>query len=149
MSVVKATSEGTLATTRIDLDGQAIDPGNLIAFQLYYEPQIPQVGCEFEYVDVQGKLARWSGVNQDDAFSFVLIDDTSDRKQTLKLEAALRGVRMSILHEQSSQWVGVLPGATLVLVMKADCWTISLNKTFEKVSRQAYVAAIEGTSDAQ
>lgn len=114
-------TSGRLADTRIELNGEEIDPGNLIGLQLYYEPAVEQVGVEFNYVNKEGRTQRWSGANPDDAFNFFL---ERKREDGVVEQVTANNKGLSVSFDGTIGFIG----CNIVVQLVADGYSVQLNR---------------------
>lgn len=135
MTTVKITSNGTLVKTVVTKDGVVLD--DVVGLRLYFEPGIAQVACEMNYLE-EGRLKRWTGVNEGDAFEFtmsaehdgtiydVCASTSSDKTSSLGLHA-------SVGNEQQgySVMVPIFRGASVVLDLMAEGFSLQASAKCE------------------
>ena len=143
MTEVQIRSGGTLATTRVAIDGVAIDPSDLVGLQLYLEPQIRQVGCEINF-NRSGRLERWVGANQDDAFDFELDMAANGVRYRLVADRSDMRILVSMPEYPDAPGAAVFPGSATLLQLAAEGWNLSINKFFRLTDPAEYQALLEG-----
>jgi hypothetical protein len=97
--------------------------GDLQKVQVYWEPGCDQVACEVKFVH-EGRIKRWSGVNEDDDFVFEL--NATDENGTAYV---VRAGKSSI-----DLWVNgakAFADCPKVVEIVADGWAIQLNRYFD------------------
>lgn len=128
MSKVTIESKGTLGTTQVTLDDRKIDPSNLMKVQLHLDPQVPQPGCEITFVNEDGRIERWSGVNVDDEFSYLLDAVQDDTRYRVVADEEGVKILVSLPEYPDAPGLPVFVGAAMVVDVVADGFGVQLNK---------------------
>lgn len=128
MSKVTITSFGTLGTTSVSIDERAIPSGDLMKVQIHYDPQVEQTGCELTFVNAEGRIERWSGVNVDDEFDFRL--DVVQDATRYRVVSEGQEVRILVSTDGFPDAPGlpIFPKAAMVVDIVADGFGLQFNK---------------------
>lgn len=119
MDRVNINSEGTLGTTSVTLNDRRIMGSDLMHLRVFQESEVKQVACEFTYIE-DGSIKRWSGVNLDDEFQFFLHAAGDDAGSCILATKEVITVK--------AEGVSVFPGATMVIEVVADGYSVAANQ---------------------
>ena len=128
MSQVTIKSKGTFSTSEVAIDGKQIDPTNLMTLRLFYEPNVEQTGCEIVFVNDEGKVERWSGVNVDDEFEYLLDAVQDDVRYRVVSDGKAIEIKVSLPDAPDAPGLPLFQGAAMVVEVVADGWGLQLNK---------------------
>jgi hypothetical protein len=139
---VSIRSAGTLGTTHVVINGEAIPPERLHSLRLFKEVAIDQVGVEMTYVrertgpdDTGPTLMRFSGMNPEDVLDFLLEHEepsTASRDGVSVPMTTLTRVKATLQHlAYSVDGVTVFPGCETVIEILPAGWLPTIKKYFK------------------
>jgi hypothetical protein len=134
MSNITIKSEGRFINTQVSIDERVIEPGNLTKVTIFYEPQIQQVALEVCFVNEDGRLERWSGVNADDTLNFSLLATEQETGTTYRVRATESVFTAGLVVGENLY--EIFAGSPKVLEIAADGWALQGNKYFDMMPKK-------------